>query len=313
MLKVLYISSSSFSGSTLLSFLLNTHKSITTVGEMEGWEYDEAPFYCSCGEPLEQCPFYQSIQQTFQNKKIPFVFSHFGTAYRFSKNDRINRLLTEKLPFIQSPALERARDQLIRTIPPFRAKMIQFDRANQEFITAALQYSHADVFVDATKNPYRLRHLQHVNGIQLYIIHLIRDLRGTIHSSMKNRGWDIDLATRIWIREQASILQVLKEFQPTLQIYYEDICDKVDTTLAKISEFVGLPAEHFAGDFKTVEHHVLGNTMRLEGSSKVRKSERWINELTNNDLNTIKRISEIELKNYNNETLSNIVHHYLEQ
>lgn len=312
MLKVLYISSSSFSGSTLLSFLLNTHKSITTVSEMEGWEYEDTSFSCSCGEALEKCPFYRYIQEAFQNKGLPFAFSNFGTAYRFSKSDRINRLLTEKLPFIQSSHLERLRDKLIRITPPFAGRISQFDRANLEFISSALQYNHASVFVDASKNPYRLRHLQHVNGIELHALHLVRDIRGTIHSSKKNRGWDTTLATRIWLREQADILRITKEFGPVLQIYYEDVCDDVDASLAKISDFVGLPSEHYAGDFKTVEHHVLGNSMRLSGPSKITKSERWKTELSSDDLDTIKRVTETELQHYKNETLYEIVHHYLE-
>jgi hypothetical protein len=312
MIKVLYISSSSFSGSTLLSFILNTHDSITTVGEMEGWEYSDAPFYCSCGESLEECPFYQNMQKAFQQKYLPFEFSNFGTAYRFSKYDRLNRLLTEKLPFIHNPSLERFRDKIMRGIPPFSGQMRRFDKANHTFISTSLQYNNASVFVDATKNPYRLRHLQHVEGIKLYPLHLIRDIRGTVHSSKKNRGWDTALATRIWLKEQASILDITKEFAPSIRVYYEDICDDIDTTLTRIANFVGLPAEQFSGDFKTVEHHVLGNSMRLSGPSNITKSERWKTELTHKDFDTMKRVINEELKQHNNVKLEEIVHHYLE-
>jgi hypothetical protein len=311
MMKVLYISSSSFSGSTLLSFILNTHASITTVGEMEGWEYEDTPFYCSCGEALEECPFYRQIQEAFYNKNLPFDFSHFGTAYRFTKNDRINRLLTEKIPFMHNPSLERLRDNIIRNIPPFSGLMRRFDKANHLFISTSLQYNHASVFVDASKNPYRLRHLRHVEGIKLYPLHLIRDLRGTIHSSKKNRGWDTALATRIWLREQANILHITSEFDPVLRVYYEDVCDDVNTSLARIADLVELPAEHFCGDFKTVEHHVLGNSMRLSGPSNIKKSESWKRELSDEDMDTIKRITHEELKHYKNDTLDEIVHHYL--
>lgn len=73
-MKLLYVASSSFSGSTLLAFLLNTHPDIFTVSEMEGWNYGEnEEFSCSCGNTLEHCPFFNEVAHTFQRDGLPFA------------------------------------------------------------------------------------------------------------------------------------------------------------------------------------------------------------------------------------------------
>ena len=62
----LYVSSSSYSGSTLLAFLLNTHPDIFSVSEMDGWPYGEKEaFRCSCGEILRECPFFRTVASDF--------------------------------------------------------------------------------------------------------------------------------------------------------------------------------------------------------------------------------------------------------
>jgi hypothetical protein len=43
--KVLFIACSSFSGSTLLSFLLNTHPDIVTAGHTIGWRYKKGEVF----------------------------------------------------------------------------------------------------------------------------------------------------------------------------------------------------------------------------------------------------------------------------
>ena len=57
----IYITSASFSGSTLLTFLLNTHPEIATIGEMKGDSMDVERYRCSCGDPIGRCPFWQRL------------------------------------------------------------------------------------------------------------------------------------------------------------------------------------------------------------------------------------------------------------
>ena len=76
-------------------------------------------------------------------------------------------------------------------------------------------------------------------------------------------------------------------------------------------EFAGLQCEPFSGDFKTEEHHILGNRMRLE-SGVIRMDERWRRDLSPRD----RKIIEKSLLNFAStrpqHTLSSIIRSYVE-
>ncbi|NOX75394.1 MAG: sulfotransferase [Gammaproteobacteria bacterium] len=287
-MKVLYLTSSSFSGSTLLAFLLNAHPEITTVSEMIGWQYGQDEIFdCSCGKALPDCPFFRNIARAFQENGIPFDFRQFGTGYSLVGSETLNRYLTECLPLIRNSPLERVRDALVMAVPTFAKTLKQQDFANRTFINTALKYSHSSVFIDASKDPHRMRHLSRINEFDLRVLYLVRDPRGVSRSTMKTRKWDAARAIEWWIRDQQNILRISTEFSSVLPIYYEDLCDAVDDTLGEIHRFVDLQAETFCGDFMASEHHILGNSMRLTGQSNIQKNERWREELSRSDINTI--------------------------
>lgn len=288
MIKFLYITSSSFSGSTLLSFLLNAHPEIATVGEMDGWNYGwNEVFPCSCGAPLSECPFFRAIAAAFRSAGLPFEPRDFGTRYRLVRNERLNRYLTAELPRIKSTALETVRDQCVARVPPFARLFARQDRANLVFVQTALAASGGNVFMDACKSPYRLRHLRRIHALDIFVLHLVRDPRGVALSNMKKKGYDASLAIRLWLNEQAAICRIAAEFPKVIKVYYEDLCEAVDGTLAAIHNFVGIRPRPTPADFKSVSHHILGNEMRLAAASAIVKDSRWARELPGADLGTI--------------------------
>lgn len=290
MIKFLYIASSSFSGSTLLSFLLNTHPDMCTVGETEGWSYgrDEV-FPCSCGAALSDCSFFQTIAAAFQREGLPFDPRDFGTGYRLAHGTRLNRYLTAELPRIESTPLEIIRNQLVAHVPPFGRRLASQDRANLVFAQTALATRQAAVFVDAQKSPHRLRHLRRIRELDIYVLHLIRDPRGVTLSNMKKKGVDAALAIRLWLREQAAICRIAQEFPKRVTVYYEDLCDRMDDTLAAIHRFVGIAPRRPPADLKSVQHHILGNEMRLGAVTAIAKDLRWTRDLSAVDLDAIAR------------------------
>jgi hypothetical protein len=179
----------------------------------------------------------------------------------------------------------------------------------------ALSYSGARVFVDACKDAYRLRHFRRLKELDLHVVYLVRDLRGVVLSNLelKKPGWDAMRMTRMWLHQQRTILRILSEFPSVMTIYYEDLIDMVDETLATIHRFVGLTPQQFSGDFKTVEHHVLGNTMRLSDTSKIVKSRRWQQELSGEALEAISRTALAFVQEHKHHPLAKIIEHYLYQ
>jgi hypothetical protein len=310
--QVLYIACSSYSGSTLLAFLLNSHPDIVSVGHMKGWDtgIPRKYIHCSCGQVLDQCPFFQKIREAFDQCGLPFDYNHFGTHYRVVDNNRFNRYLTARLPLISPPWLETARDGLIRLLPPFAAKLSLQDRANVTFIRAALSYGGAKVFADNSATVHRLRHLRRIRELDLATVHLVRDFRGVALSNMKRRGWEPVFATRYWLRQQSDIVRIVERFPKATRVYYEDLCDHTNGTLSGLHTFLGLSPHRFDGDFKGIEHHVLGNVMRQKSSTIVRDT-RWQRELSGPDLASITDTAEEFLGRNKNQAVSEIVEHYL--
>jgi hypothetical protein len=288
MTKLLYITSSSFSGSTLLAFLLNTHPEITTVSETEGWPYgpDEV-FPCSCGAPLEECRFFQAIAAAFRSRGLPFDPREFGTRYHLSENALLNRCLTADLPRIRSSALEILRDRLVARLPRLAGTLARQDRANLLFVQTALEANRAAVFVDASKSPYRLRHLRRIPDLDLRVLHLVRDPRGVSLSNMKKKEYPAPLAIGLWLREQETICRIAAEFPRRMILHYEDLCAAVDRTLATIHAFAGVAPHPAPADFRSVEHHILGNEMRLSSVAAIVPDTRWMRELSGADLDAI--------------------------
>ncbi|MBT8444505.1 MAG: hypothetical protein KJO13_07150 [Gammaproteobacteria bacterium] len=310
--KVLYISCSSFSGSTLLSFLLNTHPRLVTIGHTTGWAFgeDEA-FACSCGELLQECPFYRFVEAEYDKAGLPFDIRNFGTAYKLAENSRLNDILVGCPPKIRNSRLEQLRDNLVRRMPGWTTRLKQQDRANLVLMQAALDYAGADVYVDSSHRPHRLRQLAESGYFDLYVMHLVRDIRGVVLSHMKRRSWDPALATRVWLNEQANILRVSEEFPNRLIVEYDDLCDDVNSTLEQIHRFVSVEPLPMVDDFKEVDHHILGNQMRL-GAGKIQRDTKWQRELSETDLNTITVTARDVLARSENPALTQLVSKYID-
>ncbi len=308
--KLFYIACSSYSGSTLLSFLLNTHEEICTVGHMVGWpEGNDENFLCSCGEPLKSCPFFGAIRDAFRDARLPFDYSDFGTKYELVRNDRLNRYLNAGLPLIHSNRAESLRDAVVSRMPGFAGTLARFDRANLTFVNTALAHSGARVFVDNSHSPHRVRHLSRIPELDIAAAHLVRDLRGVVLSDINRRGWDAEFSTRMWLREQSDVARVLGGRDKAITIYYEQLCEATDETLATLHRLVGLEPQPFPGDFKATDHHILGNAMRLR-DSKISADRRWERDLSQQDLATITRVAESFVRRDPDHPVSRMVEHY---
>ncbi len=312
-LRLLYLSCSSFSGSTLLSFLLNTHPLITTVGHTIGWRYDPGEeFPCSCGKVLPECPFWRSVAEAFEKAGLPFAFNDFGTDYKVVENPKLNRWLTAQLPRVANDQLEALRESLVSLVPPWADALARQDRANTVLMRAALEYSGGRVYADNSHNPFRMRRLARVPDLELFGLYLVRDIRATVYSHMKNHDWGVEAATRVWFSQQENILRLSQGLDRMRIVTYEDLCDETDATLAQIHEFVGLPPESVGTDFGESEHHILGNAMRLR-ERKISKDRRWKTALAGDKLDFILRAAENFMARHPEHALTGILNRQFEQ
>ena len=125
------------------------------------------------------------------------------------------------------------------------------------------------------------------------MIYLVRDGRGVTHSYMKHYGVSMRVAALEWQRTHRAIERLL-QFLPSgswVMIHYEDLCRKVDMTLARIFGHLGLKADSASRDYFSVEHHILGNSMRLGSSSEIRLDEKWKTGLSTTNIGTFDRLA----------------------
>ena len=76
-----------------------------------------------------------------------------------------------------------------------------------------------------------------------------------------------------------------------IEIRYEDYCCDPDATLDQLHRFLSVAPGRQPKDFRSVEHHVVGNGMRLDTTSEVRLDERWRKTLTKSDMRTFNAVA----------------------
>lgn len=294
-----YLLGASHSGSTLLTLLLNAHPDVATVGELtSGARRNVTVYRCSCRAPILECPFWRSVAQRLRARYPEFDLSDFGIVFEPRGPWWVRRLMRVEH---RGPALEAVRASLLRLWPAWRRHRGELEQRCNAIVRAVLDITGASVFVDSSKLPHRFRFIREMSGFEVKVIHLIRDGRGVALTYMDQDGFadaaDPSLrrggfglsepptasslpmrrAAEEWkgaVRSAEFALWSLKPSQ-RLEVRYEALCARPPDVLRDVFEFLGLDPKRVAADFRSVDHHVVGNGMRLDRDSGIRLDERW--------------------------------------
>jgi hypothetical protein len=294
--RFLYVAGTSFTGSTLLSFLLNLHPQIVCVGECDpnfsNWP-DPNQYPCSCGATLAECPFWTAVGAEMSDRGMRFDPEHWRTSFRPSS--RIGRRL------LAGDRPDALRAALGAHVPVIGSRVRSTARRNEALVASVRSVAAKPVFADASKDVSRARLLDHMTDLRPYVIHLVRDSLGFVASkksraeknSRAARGAAIGNAARHWNRRGTQAEQLFEALPPErrLRVRYEDLCTDPEHEFARICEMLGLeqlpgPYEFLAGD-----HHIIGNRMRLSSSSEIVLDERWRSILTEEEAETVRQVT----------------------
>jgi Sulfotransferase family len=288
MIRMGYIASNSFSGSTLLTLLLGAHPRISTVGELKWGNLDLDSYRCSCGKLLRECGYWQHVQGEMDRQGLSFELQNPRTEYRVpgSLALRVSSAAPRGMLF------ETARDMLLALLPAARREWDRFRRVNAGAIQAMLEADHAECFVDASKDPLRLRYLLDTGDYDLRIIHLVRDGRAVTCSGIKNEGAEAGHVSREWVRTHDQIKRLARRVpkQSYVMMRYEDLCRDPAGMLNMLCDFLSLPQADLLAQYAQSEQHVLGNRMRLEARNGIKLDEKWRTMLQPGQLATFERI-----------------------
>lgn len=310
-----YILAASHSGSTLLAMLLNSHPDVATIGELTSGATRTLDGYrCSCRELITECSFWGRLTTAMRRRNAAFNLADFGIKFEIESPRWLNRLLRFEH---RGRWLEACRDTALAFSPAWRRHFSRTAGTCEAMAAGILELTGARVVVDSSKLAHRMKFVRRIGGLDLKVIHLVRDGRAVALTYMDTdtfadsadpslrrggRGLggppqqprlDMAAAAEEWRRSIASAEHALARLGPDrwMRVRYEDLCARPEATLASVFSFLGLDPAIAASAFRTVEHHIVGNGMRMDSSSDVRLDERWKSVLRQADLDTFERVA----------------------
>ena len=283
--KVIYIMGSGHSGSTVLDIVLGNNPDIVSVGELSNFiqKGKTNGEYCACGQPTNTCLFWSNIYWEWARRiEIDEVEGYLSLQNTFEHFKRWFHLLRKKRRDFQSSR--------------FRA----YAECTRALFEAISVVSGKNIIVDSSKNPVRALALSMMPGIDLRLVHLVRDGRGVVWSFMKKgaKGKSIRskrvytspwLASFEWLLNNAASGFVLKEADlHGIRIRYEDFVEQPKKVLRNISRALEIGLEPVIDDLLSgremkIGHNIAGNRVRMTGSIRLRPDYEWKERLPKND------------------------------
>ena len=285
--KVLYIAGIGRSGSTLVARALGGSAGLTAVGEAmhffgRGLTNNEL---CGCGRPVRECPLWGRVADRMRESGVPLPTSEI---------ERLRHRATEgrHLPALLSP---------IRT-PGFARKIEAYHGYLSRLYREALRVSGGSALVDSSKNAGYARVLREAPGVDLHLVHLVRDSRGVAHSLQKrtrrpgvrwSNGDELldrrgpGTAAVFWSAAQLMVESLGPAASSYVRVRYRDFVRAPGGTLRRILQEVGefrgprQLAHVRDGVLELDSQHILaGNPMRDQrGAVALEEDLEWKREL----------------------------------
>ncbi|HWR98371.1 MAG TPA: sulfotransferase [Candidatus Methanoperedens sp.] len=248
MIPYLYLLGQSHSGSTILAFLANAHPEIVSVGEVSRLgeilpdRWLRKADLCSCGRSFYACGFW--------NRALA------GLAAR-------GHGLGATDPFGYPPAERETAERRLLAL-----------------VEAMLDVTGKRVFFDASKALDYVPVIARNPHFAVRFIDLHRNGRGVI-TSWLNRlaGQQPERVVRRWVTLERQREQVRAQLPPgsVLRVSYEEVAAAPQTALRPLFACAGVaPDIDVSAGYKSkVEHHIIGNQMRLNDQESVRLDKKW--------------------------------------
>ena len=280
--RVLLVTGFGRSGTTLVNTILGSTPGVFAAGEVRFlWERGLLEGRrCGCGEPLQRCPVWG-----------PVVEKAFGSppdvdpAALVAEDASVMR--TRHLPWMLAARVTG--DRLMGRLHALPDALTAVYRAVQEVTGASL-------IVDTSKPPSFGYVLQHLDGIDLRVLHVVRDPRAVAYSWTRTKAltdggartemlrlsptqsalqWDLWNGAAGWLWGRSDRY---------LRLRYEDLAEHPQAAIEQIAAFTGVDlAPPFTGAREvatTTVHTVAGNADRMRsGPLTVRLDDAWTTEL----------------------------------
>lgn len=273
-LKLIYIAGYGRSGSTLLDISLGEHPDIVGAGEIgeftrRVWAENH---YCSCGSRVHSCPNWKKIFDSW----APEVADPIGEYLR------------------EQPG----RESIISLRRMFGSKDSRFSSLTRALLEQILRVSQRSVIVDSNKLPGRGFVLAATPGVEVYLVHLVRDPRAVVNSMMKpikqqvEAGVQKDLKPKPllhtalrWLVVNLAAEALAARLGPkrTVRVRYEDFVSNPRASLSRVLGLVGRNADGLPDGLSAPfrpQHQVSGSRHRMQKTLLIRTDEAWRSSLS---------------------------------
>lgn len=294
---VLYIAGSGRSGSTLLERVLGAIPGFVNVGELIDLFRRTVPRgeRCGCGLAFADCPFWTGVgKHAFSGWDRDQLASVHRLQTRVARQRHMPRL-------VATPLAGRR----------FRAELASYAASYASLYRGIAAESGAGCVVDASKWPVQALALARA-GMDIRVIHLVRDVRGVAHSLSKqvarphavgpadsmSHNVPAEAAGR-WLAVQGQAEVLRRCGVRVTRVRYEDFVSRPRDTIASALAALGLPPDpsqlaHIRGTSVLLgqSHGLSGNPSRFrDGTITLRADEAWRDRMPRRDSAVITAIS----------------------
>lgn len=294
--RVLFIAGLGRSGSTLLDRVLGQVPGCVNIGEAsQTWQNMLRGIRCGCGERPQQCPFWTAV--------VDHAFggwAGFDPGQLLAMQRAVDR--TRFVPLLAGPRRTRT----------FTAHLTDYAEKLSAFYAAVAAVAGASVVVDSGKHTSTAYLLRHVAGVDLRVVHLVRDPRGVAYSWSKvmrksphGDAGDMDrlspVATaRGWLLHNTLLAALPVAGVSAMLLRYEDFVAAPPRYLGRMLDFVGLPVppdgapfvDGTAVEFAEPDHTLAGNPLRFRyGRVPIAPDEAWRDRLPVHDRRLIELVT----------------------
>jgi len=292
-ISFVYVVATSYSGSTLLSILMNAHPEVVSVGELANSigiilnRRKTSLYHCSCGEEITECSYWKEIRALCYENGVELDLHDFRTKPDMGFGPNLNRL------FFGIPdrfaAVQTLRNNLLWMAPFFRERLRNSISRNLVIARSVLKASGKKIFLDASKNATTAFYYSKSEEIDFKMIHLVRDPRGLLHSAMKrHKECDLNHIMKYWRRIHGSAMRLKNSLDEKsyMLVNYERLCSNTDDALQDICRFVGVEPADLVNPAGQSGYHIIGNSMRRKKFTGVKYDECWQQNLTTPQIDT---------------------------
>ncbi len=276
-MKVIYIAGYGRSGSTVLDMSLALDRHVVGTGELTHFfSYWERGDRCSCGKPLHECPVWARVIERL-TARFPLLAP--------SKAAIITRKVESR------PRCGIPKDGSLS--PELRL----YGELWKEVFSSVAQATNAAIVVDSSKSArrmiYRAPALRHLSGLDVNVIHLVRDPRAVMWSYLRGNNVLLEQGKRVvewggpyrmlvsWLMTNVGVHAMTRCAQlPVVRIRYEDFTSNPSGVLGEIENVFGIRLDDARTKLEqdallVPDHGIAGNRMRRAGGQKVRADTEW--------------------------------------